>query len=143
VQASYSEAIVISEQNVEIVQRVIRRFAEEDLEAALNEIDPRAVLDWSSSDAPDSGVYSGHAAIRGFMQARDEVLGERRVDSIELIAPTPDTVVLVGRIREQGRASGAEVESRGAVVWRLREGKVVGLKLYQARDEAFKELGLE
>ena len=132
----------MSRANAEVVQRVMRRFAEEDLEAALEDIDPEAVLDWSSSDAPDSGVYAGHAAIRAFMQARDEVLGERRVDSTELIAPAPDTVVLVGRIREQGRASGAEVESRGAVVWTLREGKVIGLRLYQSRDEALEAVGL-
>ena len=66
----------MSRANAEVVQRVMRRFAEEDLEAALEDIDPEAVLDWSSSDAPDSGVYAGHAAIRAFMQARGEVLGE-------------------------------------------------------------------
>ena len=132
----------MAQPNLELVQRIMRRFAEEDLEGALEDIDAEAVLDWSGSDAPDSGVYSGRAAIRAFMQARDEALGERRVDPIELIAPAPDIVVVVGRIREQGRASGAEVESRGAVVWTLRDEKVIHLKLYQSRDEALKAVGL-
>jgi ketosteroid isomerase-like protein len=132
----------MSQGNVEVVRRVMRRFADQDIEAALEEVDPEAKLDWSNSDAPDSGVYSGHAAWRAFAQARDEVLGERRFDSAEFLAPAPDTVVLVGRMREQGRASGVEVESRGAAVWTLLEGKVVRLKIYQSTDEALKAVGL-
>ena len=133
----------MSQANLEVVQRIMRRYAEDDLEAALEDIDPEAVLDWSNSDAPDSGVYAGHAAIRAFMQARDEALGERRVDSTELIDPAADIVLLVGRIREQGRASGAEVVSRGAVVWTLRDEKVIRLKLYQSRDEALNAVGFQ
>ena len=127
---------------MEVVQRVMRRFADQDIEAALQDIDPEAILDWSNSDAPDSGVYEGHAAWRSFAQARDEALGQRRFDTAELIAPTADTVVLAGRTREQGRASGVEVEARGAAVWTLREGKIICLKLYQSSDEALKAVGL-
>ena len=133
----------MSQENVEVVRRVMRAFAGENLEAALRDIDPEAVLDWSSSEAPDSGLYMGHDAIRAFMRARDEVLGHRAVDETELITPGADTVVLVGRIREQGRQSGVEVESRGAIVWTLRDRKVVRVKLCQSRGDALKAVGLE
>jgi hypothetical protein len=43
--------------NVEIVRRVMRGFNDKDLDAALDDIDPEAELDYSNSDAPDSGVY--------------------------------------------------------------------------------------
>jgi ketosteroid isomerase-like protein len=132
----------VSQENVEIVQRVIQRFADQDIEAALKDIDPDAALDWSNSDAPDSGVYTGHEAWRGFMQARDDALVDRRFDSAELLTPAADTVVLVGRVREQGRTSGAAVETRGATVWTLRDGKVIYLKIYQSSDEALKAVGL-
>jgi ketosteroid isomerase-like protein len=132
----------MSQQNVEVVQRVVQRFADQDIEAALEDIDPEATLDWSNSDAPDSGVYTGHAAWRAFMQARDEALGERRFDSIEVLTPAADTVVLFGRVREQGRASGVAVETRGATVWTLRDGKVIYLKIYQSTDEALEAVGL-
>jgi ketosteroid isomerase-like protein len=128
--------------NVEVVQRVMQRFADQDIEAALDDIDPEATLDWSNSDALDSGVYTGHAAWRAFMQARDEALGERRFDSAEVLTPAADTVVLFGRVREQGRASGVAVETRGATVWTLRDGKVMCLKIYQSTDEALKAVGL-
>jgi ketosteroid isomerase-like protein len=132
----------MSEESVEVVRRVMRRFADEDVEAALEDIDPQATLDWSNSDAPDSGVYTGHAAWRAFMHSRDEALSGRSLDSTELISPAPDTVVLVARIREQGRVSGVDVAASGAAVWTLREGKVVRVKLYQSRQEALRAVGL-
>jgi ketosteroid isomerase-like protein len=132
----------VSEENVEVVQRVMRCFAGQDVEAALADVHPQAILDWSNSDALDSGVYMGHAGWRAFMQARDEVLGERRFDSVELLTPAADTVVLIGRVREQGRASGIEVETYGAAICTLREGKIVRFKIYQSRDEALKAVGL-
>src|SRR4051812_5730745 len=99
----------MSRENVEVVRRVMRCFETEDFEGALADIDPQATLDWSNSNAPDRGVYKGHAAWRDFVRARDEALGERRFDSVELLTPTDDTVVLCGRVQERGRASGVEV----------------------------------
>jgi ketosteroid isomerase-like protein len=133
----------VSQENVEIVLRVMQRLAEMHLDAALEEVDEEATLDWSNSDALDSGVYTGRAAWRAFMQGRDAALRERRFDTVEVLAPTTDTVVLVGRIREQGRASGVAVETRGATVWTLRDGKVIRLKIYQSTSEALKAVGLE
>ena len=132
----------MSKENVEIVRRVMRCFADGDMEAALADIHPQATLDWSNSNAPDSGVYTGHTAWRAFMRARDEALGERRFDSVELLTPADDTVVLIGREQERGRASGIEVESRGAAVWTLREGKIIRFTIYQSSDEALKAVGL-
>ena len=43
------------EQNVKIVRRVMQRFIDGDLDGALADIDPQATLDWSNSNAPDSG----------------------------------------------------------------------------------------
>jgi len=132
----------MSQEGVEIVLRVMRRFADQDLDAALGDVDAEATLDWSNSDALDSGVYTGRAAWRAFMRERDAALGERRVDTV-ILAATTDTVVLAGRIREQGRVSGVAVETRGATVWTLRDGKVIRLKIYQSTDEALKAVGLK
>src|SRR5207302_950867 len=96
--------------------------------------------DWSDSDAPDRGVYRGHAGWRAFVLARDEALGARGFETIELLTPRPDTVVLVGRVRERGRTSGAEVAAQGAAVFQLRDGKVSQLKLFQTSEDAFRAL---
>jgi ketosteroid isomerase-like protein len=133
----------VSSENLEIVRRVLGCLAEQDVEAALEDVDADAILDWSDSDALDAGVYSGHAGWRAFLEARDEALGERRFDSVELLTADANTVVLVGRVRERGRASGIEVSTTGAVVWRLRDGKIVSFKIYQSSDAALKAVGLE
>ena len=56
----------MANQNVTVVRRFMRRFLEQDVDGALEDVHPDAKLDWSSSDAPDSGVYTGHAAWRAF-----------------------------------------------------------------------------
>jgi ketosteroid isomerase-like protein len=132
----------VSQENVEIVRRVMRCFADGDIESVLSDIDTQAALDWSNSNAPDRGVYTGHAAWQAFLSARDDVLGDRRFDSVELLTPADDTVVLIGRVQERGRTSGIEVESRGAAVCKLRGGKIVRFTIYQSSDEALRATGL-
>jgi len=132
----------MANQNVMVVRRFMRRFLEQDVDGALEDVHPDAKLDWSSSDAPDSGVYTGHAAWRAFAGARDEVLAGRGFEFAELVASEPDEVVLVGRMREHGRASGVEVEAQGAAVFTLRQGKITRLKLYQTSEQALKAVGL-
>jgi ketosteroid isomerase-like protein len=133
----------MSQQNVEIVRRVLRSYNDQDINAAVEDIDPDAELDYSSSDAPDSAVYHGHAGWRAFAQGRWESWSERHLDVDELIDAAPDTVVVVGRMRGQGRASGVAVQARSATVWTLREGKVTATKFYPTSDEALKAVGRE
>jgi ketosteroid isomerase-like protein len=133
---------VMWEQNLDVVRRLIGCFVEQDVQGALADITSDAILDWSDSDAPDRGVYEGHSRWRAFMEARDEALGARGFEVIEEVTPRADTVVLVGRVREQGRASGVEVAAQGAAVFTLRDGKVSRLKLFQTSEDAFRALDL-
>jgi ketosteroid isomerase-like protein len=52
-------------------------------------------------------------------------------------------VLVAGRIRGRGKASGVEVEKSFANLFELREGRVARLVLYEDRDRAFADLGLE
>ena len=56
-------------------------------------------------------------------------------------APAPDIVVYTARMRERDQASGVEVTTRIALVWTLRERKVIRLTVYQTSDEALKAVG--
>jgi ketosteroid isomerase-like protein len=132
----------MSRQNVETVRRVMRRFNDKDLDVASEDIDPEAELDYSNSDAPDSGVYHGHAGWRAFAQGRWEPWSERRFEVAELIDAPPDNVVVVGRMRGRGRVSGVEVEANSTTLWTLGDGKVRRIKLYQTRAEALEAVGL-
>jgi ketosteroid isomerase-like protein len=133
---------MMAQQNVDVVHRVLKRLSDGDLDAALEDVAPDAELDWSESDAPDSGVYRGHAAWREWMSGREEGLGELRFQTMEVIDAPPDAVVAIARALARGRSSGVEVDSLGAAVWTLREGSVTSLRVYQTRDRALAAAGL-
>jgi ketosteroid isomerase-like protein len=54
-----------------------------------------------------------------------------------------ERVLVTGRIRGRGKASGVEVEKRFANLFELREGRVARLVLYIDPDRALADLGLE
>jgi ketosteroid isomerase-like protein len=130
-------------ENVEVVLRVLRRINEQDLDAATEDIDPEAEFDWSDSEAPDSGVYRGHAAWQAWIRGREEGFSGLRFDTTEVIDAPPDSVVVVARLLGRGRASGIEVDALGASVWTLRHGVVTALRLYQTRDAALEAAGVQ
>jgi ketosteroid isomerase-like protein len=128
--------------NVEVVKRVLSRLNDRDLDGALVDVAQDAELDWSRSEALDSGVYHGHLGWRKWMVDRWEELSEVNFDPIEVIDAGPDTIVTVTRFRGRGRASGVEVEAIGAALWTLCRGEVSNLSFYQSRDNALRAVGL-
>src|SRR5438045_7038858 len=129
--------------NLEIVRRFLTGINNQDIDAALMDLAPGAELDWSGSDAPDSGVYRGRAAWREWMSGRSEQLTNLRFDVTELIDVPPDRVVVVARVTGRGRVSRIDTVSLGASVWMLRDRQVSRLTLYQTREDALKAVGLE
>jgi ketosteroid isomerase-like protein len=132
----------VSDANVEIVKRVLGRLNDRDLDGALADVARDAELDWSRSEALDSGIYHGHMGWRKWMAGRWEELSEVNFDPIEVIDASRDMVVTVTRFRGRGRASGVVVEALGAALWTLCGGVVTHLTLYQSRDQALKAVGL-
>ena len=53
-----------------------------------------------------------------------------------------DCVVAIARYRGRGKGSGAEVDTRGAHVWMLRDGRVVRLEVFADPVKALESVGL-
>jgi len=132
----------MSQESVELVKRVLSRLNHRDLDGALADVARDAELDWSRSEALDSGVYHGHMGSRKWMAGRWGELSEASVDPIEAIDASPDMVVTITRFRGRGRASGVVVEAPGAALWTLRSGVVTRLRLHQSRGQALRAAGL-
>ena len=130
-------------ENVEIVRRFLTSVNDDQMELALSLVAPGAQLDWSDSQAPDSGVYQGPEQWGGWMAGRSEELADTHFEIAELVDVPPDRVLLVASMHGRGRASGVEISGLGAAVCTVREGLMTGLTMYQSREEALAALGRE
>ena len=106
--------------------------------------------DWASSDIgyeyvggpePRSGTgLAGLASgIRDWLGAWDDW----RVEAVEFRDIDGEHVFVTVKNLGRGKASGLQVESLGANLFRVRDGKVTRLVSYWDRDDAPDDLGLE
>ncbi len=133
----------MAQESVEIVRRFIADVNDHDLPAALARVAPGAELDWTGSDAPDSGRYEGPEEWGRWIAGRWEGLGEVTFDATELREVAPDTVLLVAHMRGRGPASGLQIQALAAAVVTLADGMIAGLRVHQTRAEALRALGLD
>jgi ketosteroid isomerase-like protein len=122
-------------ENAEIVRRVAETWRD-DPDAAAELLDEQAVMDWSASRAPYSGVFRGRDEIKGMWRGLGDAWEHFRVEVEEAIEVDPETVLSVNHVRATGRGSGVAVEAHGATLWSVRDGKITRGKLYQSKEEA-------
>ncbi len=130
----------MSQENVEIVRRVIDAFNQRDLDAAGRYNDSSVEVDWSRSRGVEAGVYRGRAEVRGFWDAFLEVFDRVTIFPDEFLE-RGDHVVVPNRTDFYGR-DGVKVQAHSVMVVTLHDGLVVEWRLYQERAEALEAVGL-
>jgi uncharacterized protein len=131
----------MSEENVEIVKRVIEAGSRADLDAVVALHHP----DWEGyipEEYPVAGTWRGLDGVRRFAQEWLESFDEFSVEAEEFI-DGGDAVVVAVRYRGRGRASGVETTDLWFYDYRLREDKVVAWRPYRERAEALAAAGLD
>ncbi len=135
----------MSRENVEIVRRIYEAVARRDSETVLSYYDPR--VEWDHTYGPvrelmgGPAVYHGHEGIREWSREWYEAWENIEADVEELV-DAGDQVIGVLTYRGRGRQSGVEVEIPGmAGVWTIQDGKVVRVRWFRTRDEAFAAAG--
>lgn len=127
----------MSEENVELVRRAYEA-AEQGLEAILDVIDQLAdpeIEFRAVGRLPDAtDVVRGREAVKDWYVQLYRTF-DFRVEAEELV-DAGDAVVVVTRQIARGKASGAEITNRIAVVWGLRRGKLTYLEAYRTKREA-------
>ena len=110
-------------------------FNRGDLEGVLDSVAPGFVLT-DRDEVPDAGTYRGlDEALQAFAGVRAE-FDEYEIEPVEMV-DGGDWVVVTARQVGVGKASGVRVEGEVFHLWRLRDGKAVGLHAFSTRDEAF------
>ena len=133
----------MSEENVEVVRRIVREFNRRDVDSATDLATVDCELDFSNSRGPESRVYRGRDQTRQFFNAFMEAWASLRWELEELIELEGDRVLTVSQLQMRGRGSGAEVTVKGASIWTIRDGKVAAQTLYQSKAEALDAAGLQ
>ena len=131
----------MSEENVATVRAIWDAVNRGDLDEAFKYAPDDFVADWSSSEAPESGVYRGREAVKARFERTVEVWSEMEYFETEII-DSGDQVVRVGGVRARGRGSGAEVSAEGAQIWTFQGGTPTSVRLYQSKAEALEAAGL-
>jgi ketosteroid isomerase-like protein len=129
--------------NVEVFRRAVEAYNRRDVEAFLEEFDP--AVEWRALTqvmfGGESTVYRGHEGVREFMREVDEALAEVQVEYSEM-HDLGERIVVIGRLRARGRASGAETESAIGWVVEFKGDRVVRMRDYLDPKEALEVAGL-
>jgi ketosteroid isomerase-like protein len=136
----------MSQQNVEVVQRVFDAVARRDTAAVLALYDPKVEWDTSRGSLGEllgGTVYHGHEGLRSLFHQLHEPWESYEDHLEELIDAGGEEVITVVTTRGRGRATGIEVEQRHqAAVWTIRNQKVARVVWFSTRAEALEATGL-
>ncbi len=127
----------VTQGNIEIVRQSYEAFNARNLDLIGNNLHPDFELDLSNSMGFDRGNYFGEGGLGRFFKSYWDAFDSISIEVEELIG-SGDAIVAIIRARGRGTGSGAEVDARGPHLWRFRDGRVVGLALYEHLDEALK-----
>jgi len=135
----------VSQENVEIVQRMLEAWQRDDFDAwvagADRNVEWHTVLE-RAVEGPES-LYRGHEGLRRLWHDYRTELRDFRIEADEIRDAGGDCVVLLARIWFRGVASGIESESPIGMVVTVRRGKMVESIDYLTHQEALKAAGLE
>ncbi len=132
----------MSQENVEIVRRTVEAILRGEWEQAAQLIDPDAEGHGTVGGLSDGEVLRGVTQFRqSFEQEDAEAWEERRLEPQEFIDAGDRVVVLVREFR-RGKGSGIELEADTAVVFEVRDGRVVRMQGYMDQTKALKAAGL-
>ncbi len=132
----------MSQENVEIVREAFEASLGGDQKTTARLVDPKVEFHGTVGGLEEGRIAHGLAQIAQEFEERDlEAWEERRLEAEEFIDAGDNVVVLLHEYR-RGRGSGVELESETAVVFAVREGRVVRIQGYMDRDAALEAAGL-
>src|SRR6476620_9833819 len=132
----------MSQENVEVVCRSLQAYNDLGLDGLAEFLDEN--INWRAAEgAPDDvGEINGIKAMRRYLGDFPEMFADVTVVPIEVLDFGDDRVLAVQRMKGRAKLSGVETEVRYAVVYTLRDGKIVRGREYFTKDEALKAVGL-
>jgi ketosteroid isomerase-like protein len=141
----------MSEQNVELVKRLLEMFARREHEAVFEFYDPD--IEWdasnfgmdSASGVPDDlrGIYHGHEGVRTYWRRWLQAWADLDFEVHDVVDGGDDVVALIRNQRQWGRRSGIVTEMPPyGLVFTIRDGKVIRWRAFSDERSALMAAGL-
>jgi len=132
----------MSEENVQLVREFFEAALRQDWKRAAELVDPDVEGHGTVGGLEEGQVYRGLPKLIHAFETTDlEAWEERRLEPEEFLH-VDDMVVLRLHEYRRGRGSGIEMESDTAVVFTVRDGRVVRMRGYMDQDAALRAAGL-
>ena len=131
----------MSQENVDVVRRVYVEWGRGNWRPKFDFYDPEMEWGWSDEFPGLRGVYRDPAERNKRLYEWLSGWEDWRAEAEEYVVHG-DHVVVLTRYRGRGKGSGAAVDTKGAHVWTLRDGKVVRLEVFATRARALAAVGL-
>jgi ketosteroid isomerase-like protein len=132
----------MSQENVEIVRRLTEALNARDLDRYYAEFFDSDVEWQTSAEDPDAAIHRGLQAYRRYLEQWIESFDGLQAEVEEYIDVGDDHVFTWSRFTGRGRTSGAAADWYLAIIFTLRDGKVVRGEEYFDRAEAIEAVGL-
>ena len=128
----------MSQENVEIVRKVVDAFNARDTQRVLDLMDP----DVEYRSAVEQKVYRGFAGLMRYQQDVDATLEDFRTEEDRFLDAGGDRVVHLYRVGGRGAGSGVPVNRKIAAIYQLRNGRVLKGETYLDQRQALEAVGL-
>jgi ketosteroid isomerase-like protein len=142
----------MSEENVELVRRLLDMFARRDHEGVFEFYDPDIEWDATNPTGPGfaggpmrdlEGVYRGHEGVRTYWRRWLEAWQDIEFEVQDVLEGGDEVVALIRNQRQWGRHSGIATEMPPyGLVFTIRDGKVVRWRIYPDHQSALEAAGL-
>ena len=130
----------MSQENVETDRQAGAAFDRRDFDAWLAHFDPEVVW-YAVADEPEPGPFRGHHGIMELVARWLDLLPDLRQEVEEYI-DAGEYVIVPARVRGHTVGSDADVIVDEVFVNKYRNGKIVEVREYRTREEAFAAVGL-
>jgi ketosteroid isomerase-like protein len=130
----------MSRDNVEIVRSIYEAANRRDWDAAFR--DQASEVEYTTPPrGPNAGTYRGREEIQGFWEEMLTAFDAASAEPEEFFE-RGDQVAVIVKTRMRPRGSSAEIERRTGVLWTIRDGMVVSVRIFPKPEEALEAAGL-
>jgi ketosteroid isomerase-like protein len=128
----------MSDDDLQVVKDYLERWNRGSFDMPFDAVDPSVTIDWSESNAPYSGVYSGHQGWLDLFSEIRDAFQHAEVEVHEYIV-AGQRIAVHSTAHLRGRHDVA-VDASSTMVWTFRDGKIVSVRLYQQHADALKAI---